>query len=566
MTKQTTYKLSLPVIGMFVLSLIVKNLLLSQLNYWTFLTAATFVFAVIFFISVRNLIIRPLNKLNEQAASLKSLISYRGSSRNDLLMNLSSIIEEAVNTLKDEQIKSKNILDAITAPFILLDKNTLVTYINNQAAAILGYTPDEIISKLTAKELLGSDAASRSTLAGKPILGYKGEAHNRHGKMISLLVNTALIQNHKGEGTGVIIFILNLNEEQAKQKEIVKQQARELAVALKAVAMGDLTVKVNVDEKSDLYELGIDLETSITELRNALLSVSEVTNAVASASNQISSSSEEMAAGAQEQSSQTMEVAGAVEEMTKTIMETTRNSGNAADAAKNAGIIAKEGGKVVEETIQGMNRVAEVVKQSAETVEALGKSSDQIGEIIQVINDIADQTNLLALNAAIEAARAGEQGRGFAVVADEVRKLAERTTKATKEIAAMIRQIQKDTEDAVVSMHQGTVEVEKGKELADKAGKSLIQIISGSEEVVDMATQVAAASEEQSAAAEQISKNLEGIRNVTQEGAAGIQQIAHASEDLNRLTLQLQELVSKFKISDDARATGNLRRTLRAAS
>ena len=204
----------------------------------------------------------------------------------------------------------------------------------------------------------------------------------------------------------------------------------------------------------------------------------------------------------------------------------------------------------MDETIAGMNKIAEVVKQSAETVQALGKSSDQIGEIVQVIDDIADQTNLLALNAAIEAARAGEQGRGFAVVADEVRKLAERTTKATKEIATMIKQIQKDTYDAVESMNEGTKQVEAGKLLAEKAGSSLDEIIVGAERVVDIVTQVAAASEEQSSAAEQISKNIESISSVTQQSASGIQQIAHASEDLNRLTLNLQELVAQFKVDE----------------
>jgi len=317
---------------------------------------------------------------------------------------------------------------------------------------------------------------------------------------------------------------------------------------LEVMATGDFTQRVTADYKGQHRMIKDSINKLGDSVGNILSEVTQAVEATASASNQISTSSEEMSSGAQEQSAQTIEVAGAVEEMTKTILETSSNSSQAAEFARNAGDTAKEGGKVVSDTIEGMNRVALVVKRSAETVQALGKSSDEIGEIVQVIDDIADQTNLLALNAAIEAARAGEQGRGFAVVADEVRKLAERTTKATKEIATMIRQIQKDTEGAVKSMKEGTEEVESGKLLADKAGQSLKEIITGADQVVDKATQVAVASEEQSSAAEQISKNVEAISSVTQQSAAGIQQIARAAEDLNKLTFNLQELISRFKI------------------
>ncbi len=314
------------------------------------------------------------------------------------------------------------------------------------------------------------------------------------------------------------------------------------------MSKGDLTVRVEGQYKGDHQVLKNSINGLGESLGKLINDVNEAVQATASAANQISSSTEEMAAGAQEQSSQATEVAGAVEEMSKTIYESSKNTSLAAEASKKAGKVAKQGGLVVEETIQGMNKIAEVVRRSALTVQELGKSSNQIGEIIQVIDDIADQTNLLALNAAIEAARAGEQGRGFAVVADEVRKLAERTTKATKEIATMIKQIQKDTSGAVESMNEGTEEVSSGKLLAEKAGESLKEIITGADHVVDIITQVAAASEEQSSAAEQISKNIESISSVTQQSSSGIQQIAHASEDLNRLTLNLQELVAGFKV------------------
>ena len=263
-----------------------------------------------------------------------------------------------------------------------------------------------------------------------------------------------------------------------------------------------------------------------------------------------------MAAGAGEQTQQISEIARSIEQMTKTILDNTKNASLAADTAKGSGEKAQQGGQVVEDTIKGMMRIAEVVKKSAATVEALGKSSDAIGEIIQVIDDIADQTNLLALNAAIEAARAGEQGRGFAVVADEVRKLAERTTKATKEIAGMIKQIQKDTTEAVDAMKKGKQEVDAGKELANKAGEVLNDIIQGAQKVSDVAALVAAASEEQSATAEEISQNIESISSVTQQSATGSQQIARSAEDLSNLTQNLEKLISHFKIDDERGSNG----------
>ncbi len=205
----------------------------------------------------------------------------------------------------------------------------------------------------------------------------------------------------------------------------------------------------------------------------------------------------------------------------------------------------------MEQTIKKIRDIAEVVQKSAATVEQLGRSTQQIGEIILVIDDIADQTNLLALNAAIEAARAGEEGRGFAVVADEVRKLAERTTQATKQIAAMIKNVQSDASQAVDSMKHGNVEVVEGIKLADRAGVSLKDIVDNTQQVVDMMMQIAAASEEQSSTSEAIAKNIEAISTVSVDSASGISQIARSADDLNRLTESLQSLVLNFKVNKE---------------
>ncbi|HVO74203.1 MAG TPA: methyl-accepting chemotaxis protein [Ignavibacteriaceae bacterium] len=320
-------------------------------------------------------------------------------------------------------------------------------------------------------------------------------------------------------------------------------------VAMQSFSEGDLTARMDGDYKGAFNRYKTNINNLGGSLEKMIFEVSKIIESTAVSTNEISSRIEEISTGTTEQSQQASEVASAVEEMTKTILETSKNADSASEASKRYGDIAKEGGQVVNQTVEGMSRIASVVKKSAVTVHALGKSSVQINEIIGVIDDIADQTNLLALNAAIEAARAGEQGRGFAVVADEVKKLAERTTKATKEIGSMIKQIQSDTKEAVSSMELGTAEVEKGIELADHAGNSLKQIIDGADNVVDLIAQVAAASEEQSSASEQISKSIESINNVTQESSVNLQQISKSANDLTELTGKLEKLISNFKIN-----------------
>ncbi|GAB1371114.1 hypothetical protein MASR1M45_11760 [Candidatus Kapaibacterium sp.] len=248
--------------------------------------------------------------------------------------------------------------------------------------------------------------------------------------------------------------------------------------------------------------------------------------------------------------------------MSRTITENAMSASRTAEVATKNSTMASESGKVVEQTVQKMKDIAGVVQNSANSIEQLGESSKQIGEIISVIDDIADQTNLLALNAAIEAARAGEQGRGFAVVADEVRKLAERTTEATKQIAKMIKGIQQETEQAVVAMNKGTVEVQSGIQLADRAGESLKQILTSTHEVLDMVNQIAAASEEQSATSEQISKNVIAISKVTADSTSRIEDVAKTADELAQLTEQLRDLVMTFKV-DDGRGGGyNASKTL----
>ncbi|HZZ14751.1 MAG TPA: methyl-accepting chemotaxis protein, partial [Candidatus Sulfotelmatobacter sp.] len=278
----------------------------------------------------------------------------------------------------------------------------------------------------------------------------------------------------------------------------------------------------------------------------------------ANASEEISSSATQQAESAETQKDQTMQVATAMQQMSSTVTSVSDSCNKAAEAARQAAETARLGGSIVEGTLTKMRVIADSVGATAKKMEELGQSSEQIGRIIGVIDDIADQTNLLALNAAIEAARAGEQGRGFAVVADEVRKLAERTTTATKEIAQMIKTIQGETKAAVDAMESGTRQVEEGVTSTAQAGDSLRSIIQMSEQVGGMITEIATAANQQSSTTEQVNMNIEQIAKLVKESAVGAQQSATACQDLSSLALDLQTMVGRFKLEESPQAgSGN---------
>ncbi len=321
---------------------------------------------------------------------------------------------------------------------------------------------------------------------------------------------------------------------------------RDMTTAARAIANNDLTGAVRPRGKKDA--LGKAFNIMVHNLNSVIVQLSVNAENLGKSADQINNLSDNLLTGSQSQQAQIEQVSTAIQQMAATVVESSRHAGEAAGASEQAAGTAGTGGQVVDDTAHAMERIAEVVTAVSHSIGDLSESAAQIGGIVNVIDEVADQTNLLALNAAIEAARAGEQGRGFAVVADEVRKLADRTGRATAEISGMIKTIQQKTDGVVTTMEESLGEVKQGQEMAHRASASLTEIVAMASQVTDMITQIATATDEQSAVAEQISQNAEQISMVTRNTSEAAQQSADAAAGLNDQAAGLRRLVARFRL------------------
>ncbi|MBN2654995.1 MAG: methyl-accepting chemotaxis protein [Nitrospirae bacterium] len=315
---------------------------------------------------------------------------------------------------------------------------------------------------------------------------------------------------------------------------------------LSTLEQGDLAADHRIEDNSnflkDIYNnIHASLRGMITKIRAASIDINNEVRDISDKINIVDTSSKE-------QLSQMDQVASATTEVSQTIIDVAKNASYASEAAKQATTIAVSGKDAVKKAVDAIGNIASSVKESSLTIDELGKSSKEIGDIVLVINDIADQTNLLALNAAIEAARAGEQGRGFAVVADEVRKLAERTGKATQEITDKITAIQKKAEASVEAMERSTKDAEGGVSLSDEAARALQEIVEATERALDMIQRIAVATEQQSSASEEIAQNMERITKLVNDNSRMVNESRELLGELDQRARSLDESVRWFKL------------------
>ncbi len=477
-----------------------------------------------------------LPNLNQFINAWEVFIKYQG-----------ELTNEAVDASKVSYASARTLIFVLI--FIALILAALISIVVTRSLTI----PISRIMNLFSQIGMG-DYDARVQAEGTDEIAKMGEALNA---MLSNVLS--LIQSQEGKE---LLQVEKDRIEQEKklvetekthieeEKEAIQTSLQVLLEEISDVASGDLTKQAKVTE--DVTGAIADaFNVMIGQLRNIIKNVQSTTSKVSKAASEIKATAEHLAEGSESQASQIIDTSAAVEEMATSIQQVSESAVLSATVSEQARTNAKQGSEVVQKTISGMNNIRQQVQETAKRIKRLGESSQEIGEIVQLISDIADRTSILALNASIQAAMAGDAGRGFGVVAAEVERLAERSAQATKRIETLIKSVQSETKEAISSMESTTREVVLGSELANEAGKSLSEIEVVSNRLAELLQSISMAAKQQARGSESINSSMNTISDITQQTASGTKQAASSMKELSNLAEDLRSSVSTFKISSN---------------
>ena len=405
---------------------------------------------------------------------------------------------------------------------------------------------------LQVREATNSILEKSQTLAGQTSQlsnAFQAKAETRTGNftgyvllviiMIALIVIGVTITRESG----------NRYEKQASQNQQNQKAILRLLDELADLADGDLTAEATVTEDFT-GAIADSINFAIDQMRSLVSSINETAVRVAGAAEETQATAIHRADASEHQAQEIAGASAAINEMAVSIDQVSSNAAESAAVAERSVAIAKKGAEIVQSTNRGMDNIRDQIQETAKRIKRLGESSQEIGDIVSLINDIADQTNILSLNAAIQASMAGDAGRGFAVVADEVQRLAERSSAATKQIEALVKTIQSDTNEAVISMEQTTTEVVRGARFAQDAGVALEEIENVSKSLADLIQNISNAARQQSSSAGHISNTMNVIQEITSQTSAGTNATAQSIGKLAELANQLRNSVAGFKLPD----------------
>ena len=347
---------------------------------------------------------------------------------------------------------------------------------------------------------------------------------------------------------GLIIAVLIALATFAVTRVWLKRPLQGLAGVFAAISGGDLTVPIVVRNRDEVGQLLTSCQSMCAQLRQMIGAIQDGMSQIAQGSNDLAREADEVAVGSHDQSNESMALAAAIEELATSIEQMSGHSNDTRSVVEHSNEISQRGSRVIGEAVESMHSIAGTVRNAADVVARLGSETDSINQIVGVIREIADQTNLLALNAAIEAARAGEAGRGFAVVADEVRKLAERTTGATRVIGEKIGQIQQGATNAVDSMRQGVTQVDAGVELASRAGSCIDEMRTGAERLGEAVAAISDALREQTTVSENVARSVEEIAQQAEGNLERARRAAAASEQMRAVAGLTKASVERFRL------------------